>query len=648
MRFARLAAALLLAVAAGALAEPLSVERLFQKARFAAMTISPDGKTIAALAPVGPHQNLVLLDAATKKPTPLTNFSDRDIVSVSWVNSRRLMVRTGSIGVRDFDFRGGGLFAIDIDGSDGRMLSEGGSDERAVPGTRVTPHALSVIRPLPGEGDDIIAQDVVYAAEGAKVGELFRVNTRTGRRTSISFGKPDSGNSERWIVDRNGVARVLVVSAEGRLRTHYRAGPDAPWQKLDEFSQLEQRWTPLAVADDDKTLLVADRRTRDKAAIVSYDPATHTFGAVLAEHPQVDLNNLILSTDGSPVGVRFEADRHGVAWFDEGLARLQAIVDKGLPNTINVLNWSRDRERVVVYAYSDVLPGSFYLLDTRAGKMEWLVDVAPQIRPRDMSAMRPVHYAARDGLDIPAYLTLPKDGPEKNLPMVVVVHGGPWVAGQTWRFSSEAQFLASRGYAVLQPNFRGTTRYGWKHFSSSFGQWGLAMQDDITDGVKWAIEQGIADPGRVCIYGASYGGYATMMGLAKDPDLYRCGVNYAGVTDIDLYLNATWTDYSQSDYLRYTAQVYVGDSKRDAERIKATSPVEQAHRIKVPVLMAYGASDRRVPIEHGQYMRAAMEKNGLKPVWITADGEGHGFNDMKNLRIFYDAMSEFLEQNLKK
>ncbi len=169
--------------------------------------------------------------------------------------------------------------------------------------------------------------------------------------------------------------------------------------------------------------------------------------------------------------------------------------------------------------------------------------------------MKAVRYAARDGLEIPGYLTLPRGHDPKNLPLVVYVHGGPWVDGDSWRFDPDVQFLASRGYAVLQPNFRGTTRYGWKHFRASFGQWGLAMQDDITDGVKWAVDQGIADPKRVCIYGASYGGYATMMGLAKTPELYRCGIDYVGVTDIHLYLTIAWSDYANSDVIDYDAKV---------------------------------------------------------------------------------------------
>ena len=633
-------------LAGAAAAEPPSVETLFQPPRFGSLSISPDGKTIAALAPVAGRQNVVVLDAATKKPTPVTGFDTRDIVQLFWVNSKRLLVRTGSIATRDFDHRGGALYAIDIDGADGRMISEGGSDEQAKAGVRFVGRFLRLVRTLPGETDDIIAQEFVASADGSRAGDLFRVNTRTGRRTSIGLGKPDAGEVERWVVDDKGVARVQMVNVQGKVRIHYRAGPDSSWQKLDEYSENRPGWAALAVGEDDKSLLVADQRTRDKAAIVRYDPASKTFGEVVAEHPQVDLADLI-TFRGRPYGVRYEADRGGAAYFDEGLARIQNMVDRALPNTVNALSWSEDRSRVLVRSYSDVSPGSYYLLDTKAGKMEWLVDRSPQIKPADLAPMRPVRYPARDGLQIPAYLTLPK-GRDKNLPLVMVIHGGPWVSGDTWGFDAEAQFLATRGYAVLQPNFRGTTRYGWKHFSTSFRQWGLTMQDDITDGVKWAVEQGIADPKRVCIYGASYGGYATMMGLAKDPDLYQCGINYLGVTDMNLFLTATWADYAQSEWMKYGVKDMVGDAAKDAEMLRANSPVVQAARIKAPVLMAYGTADDRVPIEHGTRMRAAMERNGAKPLWMVGEGEGHGFREMKNQKMFYEAMEKFLAEHIGK
>jgi dipeptidyl aminopeptidase/acylaminoacyl peptidase len=641
----KLLAAILILAAGAAAAEPLSVETLFAPPRIGRLTISPDGKTIAALSPVAGRQNVVILDAATKKATPVTGFDTRDVVEVHWVNSKRLLVRSGSIGTRDFDYKGGALYSIDIDGSDGRLVSEGGQDEQATQGARFVGRFLVLERTLPGETDDVIAQEYVATMDGSFAGDLFRVNTRTGRRTSIGFGKPDSGESESWVVDDKGVARTQMVRSKGVIRIYYRAGPDAAWQKLDEFPENSPSWEPLAMADDDKRLLVRDQRTRDKAAIVFYDPATRTFGDIVAEHPQVDLGDLI-EQQGRPYGVYFEADRGGSAYFDEGLARLQSLIDKALPNRVNTMSWSSDRSRILVRSRSDTLPGSYYLLDTKAGKMEWLVDRSPQIKPGELSPMQPVRYPARDGMQIPAYLTIPK-GKEKNLPLVLIIHGGPWVSGDTWGFDPEAQFLASRGYAVLQPNFRGTTRYGWKHFSSSFKQWGLTMQDDITDGVKWLVEQGIADPKRVCIYGGSYGGYATMMGLAKDPDLYRCGVNYVGVTDLKLFLTATWADYAESEWIRYGVKTLVGDADKDAERLKATSPSELAARIKAPVLMAYGASDRRVPIEHGTRMRAAMQRVGKEPIWMVAEGEGHGFREMKSQKLFYEAMAKFLEENLK-
>ena len=639
-------AALLLLVAANAFAEPPSIESLFKLPQFAAMRISPDGSSIAALAPVAGRQNLVVLDTRTRKPFPVTGFTDRDIVDVRWVNSKRLLVRTGTLNTRESDNRGGGLYAIDKDGADGRMISEGGSDEQASTGARLVGRTLVPVRDLPGESDDMIARELVFATEGAHAGELVRVNTRTGRRTNIGFPKADTGEGENWVVDDKGVARCQIILTKGQVRIFYRANADAAWQKLDEYPQLSASWYPVAVGEDDKTLIVVDGRNHDKAAVVRYDPATKAFGEVLAQHPQVDLTDFVRD-EGRIVGVHYEADRGGFAYFDQKLAALQSAIDRAIPGNVNELSWSRDRSLVLVTSRSDVLPGSYYLFDAKAGKMEWLVDKRPWIKPKEMAPMQPVHYAARDGLSIPAYLTLPPTGEKKNLPMLVIIHGGPWIPGDDWGFDPEAQFFASRGYAVLQPNFRGTLRYGWKHFSSSFGQWGLTMQDDISDGVKWAVEQGVADPKRVCIYGASYGGYATLMALAKTPELFRCGIDYVGVSDMNLFLTATWSDYSDSDFLKYNVKEMVGDVSRDAERLKRTSPVELAGRIKAPVLMAYGAADRRVPLEHGTRMRSALESTGNKPIWMVADGEGHGFRDPKNVKMVYEAMEKFLAENLK-
>jgi dipeptidyl aminopeptidase/acylaminoacyl peptidase len=637
-------AALLAVSFAHAADEKPSIETFFKRPQYGAATLSPDGATIAALAPVSGRQNVVVIDMAKRTAAPVTAFTDRDIVMVRWVNSKRMLVQTGSLATRVADARGGGIYAVDRDGSALRLVGEG--EEQIGGGARMVARPISIVRTLPGETDDFIAQEYVFDATGhVTPGGLFRVDSRSGRRTTLSLGKPDSGAGEAWVVDRNGVARVFIAQARNAAKIYYRKGEDAPWRKMDEFSTLSgDKWTPLAVAEDDKTLYVTSWRGRDKGAIVRYDPETKTFGDVVASHPQVDLDQLV-QPQGEVAGVYYQADKGGTAWFDETLAQVQVAMDKALPGNVNLLSPSADRQHFVVTSFSDVSPGSFYLFDRKSGKLEWLADSRPWIKPSEMSPTTPVRYPARDGLQIPAYLTVPKGSSGKNLPMVVMVHGGPWVPGDTWRWNPEVQFLASRGYAVLQPNYRGTTRYGWKHFSSSFKEWGLTMQDDITDGVQWAIKEGVADASRVCIYGGSYGGYATMMGLAKTPDLFKCGINYVGVTDLDLFVNATWSDFAYSEFLSYGVKDMFGDWNTERAKLLAVSPVELASRIKAPVMMAYGASDVRVVPEHGSRMKAALEKAGHPAeVYMMVEGEGHGYQDMKNQVLFYGAMEKFLDK----
>jgi dipeptidyl aminopeptidase/acylaminoacyl peptidase len=638
----------LLVVSSAVLAQDKpSIETLFKLPQFAAMRISPDGENIAALSPVVGHQNLVILGADRKKATPVTTMDDKDIVEFRWLSNKRLLVRTGSLGSRVDDARGGGLYAVDIDGSNGRLLGEG-SDEKIGGGERMVFKPIEVVRTF-GNSDDFIAQEHVFTADqGHKPGALFRVDSRTGRRTILSVGKPEAAESEGWVVDAKGTPRVFVATEKGMARIYYRKNADAPWVKLDEYSITGgNHWVPLALAEDDKTIYAGSWRGRDKGAVMRYDPETKAFGDVVAAHPQVDLTDLVFE-GGQVYGVHYEDDRGGTAWFDETLATVQAAVDKAFPASVNYLSASRDRSRFVITTISDISPGSFYFFDRKAGKLEWMADRMPWIDPKKMSPSTPVRYKARDGLEIPAYITVPKGSSGKNLPMVVMIHGGPWVEGDLWYWDPETQFLASRGYAVLRPNYRGTTRYGWKHFSSSFKQWGLTMQDDISDGVKWAIDEGIADPKRVCIYGASYGGYATMMGLAKTPELFKCGINYVGVTDLDLFVTATWSDFAYSPFLNYELKEMFGDISKDRERLMKTSPVELASRIKAPVLMAYGASDVRVVPEHGSRMLSALEKAGAKPEYMVAEGEGHGFRDMKNQVMFYGAMERFLEKYIGK
>src|SRR6202049_1928352 len=500
------ATALLFAAPTYAADELPPIESFFKLSQYASMRLSPDGQHIAALSPIKDKQGLVIIDVKNRKATPIAARTDRDIVSVEWISDKRLLYTTGRLGERDVQQRGGGIFAIDLDGAAPRLISEG-IDEQKGAGMRATIRPLEIIRTLPGEADDVIAQEIVIGGGAQVSGPLYRLDTRTGRKTDISIGKPDAGPFETWRVDRNGTARAFIVTSQDeRTRVYYRTGADAPWEKLGEFKMTSAAaWSPVGRAEDGRTLYVSSRKDGDKSAILRYDPETKTLGDVVAQHPQVDLQNLFGDKEGVR-GVRYNADKPGTAWFDSNPASAQTTVDNTLPGYVNVLSWSRDRNLMLIDSHSDMSPGSFYLFDRSTNKIEWLADRRPWIDSKKMSPMQPVRYKARDGLKIPAYLTIPRGSSGKALPMVVMVHGGPWVDGDSWGWNPEVQFLASRGYAVLQPNYRGTTHYGWKHFASSFKQWGLAMQDDVTDGVSWAVAQGVADPNRVCIYGGRYRG----------------------------------------------------------------------------------------------------------------------------------------------
>jgi dipeptidyl aminopeptidase/acylaminoacyl peptidase len=269
----------------------------------------------------------------------------------------------------------------------------------------------------------------------------------------------------------------------------------------------------------------------------------------------------------------------------------------------------------------------------------------PRVQPAQMAPMNFVRYPARDGLSIPAYLTLPPGGPRKNLPLVVLVHGGPWLRGAVWGWDPQVQFLASRGHAVLQPEFRGSTGFGSRHFRASFKQWGLAMQDDLTDGARWAIAQGVADPKRVAIMGASYGGYATLMGLVKEPELFRCGVCWVGVSDIDLMYAAHWSDFP-GVWKDHGMPQLIGDRLKDAEQLRATSPLQQAARIRNPLLIGHGRLDKRVPIEHGRRMFDAVKGHNPAAEYVEYAEEGHGWYDPATNMAWWKRVEGFLARHL--
>ncbi|WP_374515539.1 alpha/beta fold hydrolase [Niveibacterium sp.] len=641
-----IACALLIATAfPSVFAAPIPVETLFRHAQNRDMKLSPDGRFVAGLATVGGRINLVVIDLDNNKALPVTGFKDMDVGRFDWVNDNRLVLtavdhHSGSSGNDQFFAGSGGIYAVDRDGSNWREVIP--SPKKQVGDGAWHPTYAYLRRPMEDGSDDVIVRTARY---GTKAVVLERVNTRNAKRQTLTYNMP--GRVADAEVDAKGVVRAVVTlnDAETRGTLWLRDSADAPWVKLEEFGMLDhgQVW-PAAFDASGTQLYVISARGRDTRALFSYDIANRKLGEQLVAHPEADLSasGLIFSRKSRELqGVVVYGDAEPeTAWFDEAWATVQARVDATLKGRVNVVRGNASG-RVLVYSYSDTTPGEYYLYDVKAGSIEPLLKTRPDFETASASVTRALRYPARDGLAIPAHLTLPKDKPAKGLPLVVLVHGGPW-ARDYWGFDAEVQFLASRGYAVLQPQFRGSTGFGSRLYTAGFKQWGLKMQDDLNDGVSALAKQGTIDPSRVCIMGASYGGFATMSALARDADKYRCGINMVGVTDPGLFFSIVWSDAADSRWIENDAKKMIGDPDADAEMFNRVSPLKNAKSIRAPVLMAYGAEDSRVPLPHGEKMRDALLANGTPVEWHVFAGEGHGFHIEENRFQLYHAIERFL------
>ncbi|MEO6927655.1 MAG: prolyl oligopeptidase family serine peptidase [Casimicrobiaceae bacterium] len=630
-----------LLVVASARAEAVDPKPYFANPEFREVRISPSGKYLAALAPsAGGRIGLAVMSLDKREPKMIAVVDGYDIGRFSWVNDERLVYSVFDAQSGLGEQNGGGLFAVDREGQNTRML-EPTAKMQADAGAMVG-RGMQVLRTLRDGSDDIL---VLTNDIDTKHPDVFRVNAATGRKTLESLGKP--GDAISWIPDANGRLRGVVTDENTLVtRSWWKPPGSDKWTLIGTFGLRDSRIVPVAF-DGDGSMIVASNVGRDTFALYRFDAATNAVGEELAAYPRADFEDGLVYDYAKKkiVGMRYDAERAGAVWFDDDWARVQAAVDKALPDTANQLARG-DASHFLVTSFSDRDPGRWYLLDTASGKLELLGEARKAIDPAKMPARKAVRYPARDGLEIPGFLTLPRGRAAHGLPLIVLVHGGPNVRGTHWAWNPEAAYLAALGYAVLEPDYRGSMGWGTRLFQAGWKQWGRSMQDDLNDGMDWLAQQGTIDPKRACIMGASYGGYAVMEGLARDPLRWRCGINYVGVTDISLMFSVTWSDFAGSDYLKYAFKELVGDPDKDAAMLKAVSPLEHAANIKAPVLMAYGGSDRRVPIIHGERMRDAIEKNGTPLEWVVYQDEAHGFLLEKNRYDFYSRVAAFLGKYL--
>jgi dipeptidyl aminopeptidase/acylaminoacyl peptidase len=631
-----------------ALAAPppeLPLETFFAEPDAQQVQISPDGRYIVLLAPHNDRSQIVVVDRKEGKRRRITDMKDENIVSVSWIKKDRLLFRQQVKGQESF-----GLYAVDPDGGNLRILQQA----TVLEGERVVNaddrRGFEIISPLPGDANDVLAA-VVRGRSG--LSDIYRINVRNDRRRIVMSG---FGKVRDWVADRAGVVRVAVSQDENERTGEilYRSDEKSEWVRLAEGAIDAPGWLPVAFDGDNRTLIIVSDVGRSTRGLFAYDPEQRKIVRTLVDDPVYDVvdfmgtPNLLYSQKLSRVvGLRYDAERPTTVWFDPSRQKLQAGIDAALPTTVNdIVSITREEDLMVVYSYSDRDPGSYFLFDAKDNSLVLLARRFAGVDPEQMAEMRPFTYTARDGMKLYAYLTLPPGRDPKGLPMVIIPHGGPYGPRDSWGFDREAQFLANRGYIVLQTNFRGSGGYGRAYQEAGYRQWGLKMQDDLTDAVQWAIAQGYADANRVAIYGASYGGYATLAGLVSTPELYVCGVNYVGASDISRLGFMLAFNNVPKPLQEFLSRRWLHPLK-DAEQIRATSPVNHVEKIQVPLLMAYGAYDPRVTLDHGTVLEAALKKHGKTYKNIVVENEGHGFGKLENRLNFYREMDLFFVEHLR-
>ena len=598
----------------------LPMEDFFRNPEVGAFFLSPDGTKLAFVKPWERRMNVYVRDIETGAEKRVTSATKRDIAGFFWKGSDRIVYIQDKGGDENFH-----IYLTDIEGKTSRDLTP-------FDGVRA-----GVLDDLEEDPEHMLLE---MNRRNPEVFDVYRCELATGELTQIA---ENPGNITGWLTDHDGRLRVAYETDGVNSSLLYR-----PTEK-DEFKTLvttnfKDSFFPLMFSYDNKLLFVASNLGRDKIAVYTFDPDANKTRDLVFEHPDVDVSSLISSKKRKVItGVVYTTDKSHYHFFDEDRRELQDTLEKFFPGyEVAVTGMDDDERRATVRVYGDRTRGGSYLFDRQNNSLTKLADHSPWLKEAEMAPMEPIQYTSRDGLTIHGYLTLPLGVASRDLPLVVIPHGGP-SARDDWGFDSEAQFLANRGAAVLQVNFRGSTGYGKKFWQAGFKQWGRAMQDDITDGVEWLVKRGIADPKRLAIYGGSYGGYAALAGATFPPDLYACAVSYVGPSNIFTLLESIppyWEPYREMEYEE------IGHPVKDKELLESISPVLHADKIRIPLFVAQGANDPRVKKAESDQIVEAVRKAGKDVVYMVKDNEGHGFHNEENRFDFYREMGEFLKKHL--
>ncbi|MEN5071913.1 S9 family peptidase [Stenotrophomonas sp. TWI1183] len=623
----------------------VDLEHYLRRDTFTDIKISPTGAFYAATIPMEDRTGLAIMRREDGKligsfvPPKNNHANDFD-----WVNDQRVLIGLAEkFGSLDEPQPTGELFGINADGGRGELLIGYRVQNRGL-GTRIQPKkveavAAFMIDALPDQDRRVLVKVMPFSADPFTSAERLDVNS--GQRTTVARAPVQRAD---FVADGKGEVRFADGAAGDNVnKLYYRDGAGAAWKMINDQGVSQRIERALGFSEDGTLAYLLVEQPSGPDTIVSWNPATDERRELLRD-AVVDPARVIYRRGTSiPIGALYLGDTPRTRFFDETSAdaRLQRSLEQAFGGqAVFITSSSRDGRLAMLQVWSGSNPGDFYVFDTQAKKADLVVSRSQWVDPDTAAVVKPIALKARDGMPLHGFVTRPRGSEGKRLPMVVMPHGGPFFVYDDGAYDMESQLLAAAGYAVLQVNYRGSSNFGRAHANAGSREWGGAMQDDLTDATRWAVAEGIADGAKICMYGASYGGYAALMGVAKEPSLYACAAGYVGVYDLPIM-------YTTGDIQRRgSGETYLREWVGDRTTLAAVSPVNLAERIKVPVFLAAGGEDERAPILHTRRMEAALKKAGVPVETLYYPTEGHGFYTDPHRREYYTKLLAFLSNSL--
>ncbi len=600
----------------------IALKDFFRTAERSQLQISPNGEQVAYLQMYNGHLNLFVQKIDSNVITRLTSDSNNNIKTFFWANDNKLLFLKDQSGDEYYH-----LYSIDISGSAAMDL---------------TPFEKIKIRFV--DQDPIINNELLITLNKRTetLFDLYRLNIANGDLKMIA---QNPGNISTWKADHKGQIRLAIETDGVNESILFREDESKPFVKVITLN-FKETLSPICFTADNQNIFAVSNLNRDKMSIVEFNLKSAKETKVVFSHPDVDVQNMDYSfKSNGPFFCNYITSKWETNYFSEQAKDLKKQIIKQLgDDNFLIVSYSRDENRFLLKTYSDRSLGIYYLFDYSENKLIKISDASPWIDENKMASMKPISFYSRDGLLIHGFLTLPLNSSGKSLPLVVNPHGGPFIRNR-WGFNPETQFLANRGYAVLQVNYRGSNGYGKKFMQAGYKEVGRKMQDDITDGVKWLIQKGVVDSTKIGIFGFSFGGYFALNGIIRDSALYQCAVSYCGLTNLFSFIKEVPPQYVQ--FLEMTYEMF-GNPEKDADYLKEYSPAFHIENIKVPILIAQGKKDPRVDEEEISVFVKQLKKNNIPVKYVMMENEGHGFQNENNRFLLYSEVEKFLEENLMK